>query len=70
MTQHPPIPPELQAAVSRHLASHPAWNAQRFWTAAGALMLMQNGSSDRVVNRLYLETLFDYQETQNHETEA
>lgn len=54
------IPEELHESLQGYLESHPAWSQQRVFCAALSLFLMQNGSGDRRVNRIYLDTLFDY----------
>ncbi|MGF1458068.1 MAG: DUF2811 domain-containing protein [Leptolyngbyaceae cyanobacterium] len=54
------VPEELHESLQSYLDSHPAWNQQRAFCAALSLFLMQNGSSDRRVNRIYLDTLFDF----------
>lgn len=54
------IPEELHEAIQGYLDSHPTWNQQRAFSAALSLFLMQNGASDRAINRIYLETLFDF----------
>lgn len=53
------VPEHLHEALQRYLDTHPAWNQERAFSAALALFLMQNGGSDRGVNRTYLDTLFD-----------
>ena len=53
-----PVPEELSPCVRQFLSEHPDWNPQRLIAAALSLFLMQNGTSSRVVNRLYLSTLF------------
>lgn len=54
------VPEELHEAIQAYLDSHPNWNQQRAFSAALSLFLMQNGSSDRQINRIYLETLFGF----------
>ena len=54
------IPEELHESLQCYLDSHPAWNQQRAFCAALSLFLMQNGNCDRRVNRIYLDTLFDF----------
>lgn len=54
------VPEELHESLQRYLDSHPAWNQQRAFCAALSLFLMQNGNCDRRVNRIYLDTLFDF----------
>jgi hypothetical protein len=54
------VPEELHESLQCYLDSHPAWNQQRAFCAALSLFLMQNGSCDRRVNRIYLDTLFDF----------
>ncbi len=54
------IPEELYESLKGYLETHPTWSQQRVFCAALSLFLMQNGSGDRRVNRIYLDTLFDY----------
>lgn len=54
------IPEELHEVLQEYLDTHPAWNQHRVFCAALSLFLMQNGSSDRSINRIYLDSLFDY----------
>ncbi|NJL49031.1 MAG: DUF2811 domain-containing protein [Leptolyngbyaceae cyanobacterium SM2_5_2] len=54
------IPEGLFSAMEAYVDSHPAWNQHRVFCAALSLFLMQNGVSDRRINRLYLEAVFDY----------
>ncbi len=53
------IPQPLDDAVTEYLEKHPNWDRERFTKAAFSVFLMQNGSSDRTVNRTYLDCLFD-----------
>lgn len=54
------IPEELHEALQNYLDTHPAWSQHRVFCAALSLFLMQNGTSDRKINRIYLDSLFDY----------
>ena len=53
------VPEQLHEALQRFLDTHPEWNQQRAFASALSLFLMQNDGSNRAVNRIYLETLFD-----------
>jgi predicted TPR repeat methyltransferase len=54
------VPEELHAALQSYVETHPAWSQHRVFCAALSLFLMQNGVTDRQINRLYLDTVFDY----------
>jgi len=54
------VPEELHSAMVAYVESHPAWSQHRVFCAALSLFLMQNGVTDRRINRLYLDTVFDY----------
>lgn len=54
------VPEELHEAMQHYLDTHPAWSQHRICCAALSLFLMQNGVSDRRINRLYLDAVFDY----------
>lgn len=54
------IPEELHEALQNYLDTHSAWSQHRVFCAALSLFLMQNGISDRRINRIYLDSLFDY----------
>ncbi len=54
------IPEDLFRAMEDYVETHPAWSQHRVFCAALSLFLMQNGVSDRRINRLYLESVFDY----------
>jgi hypothetical protein len=54
------VPEALYEAMQDYLDTHPAWSQHRVCCAALSLFLMQNGVSDRNINRLYLDTVFDY----------
>lgn len=54
------IPEELHEAMQTYLDTHSAWSQHRVFCAALSLFLMQNGVSDRRINRLYLDSVFDY----------
>ena len=55
------VPEQLHEGLQRFLDTHPEWNQQRAFASALSLFLMQNNGSDRAVNRIYLETLFDFE---------
>ncbi|HEY9761119.1 MAG TPA: DUF2811 domain-containing protein [Trichocoleus sp.] len=54
------IPEDLYEALQTYLDTHPHWSQHRVFCAALSLFLIQNGNSDRKVNRIYLDALFDY----------
>jgi hypothetical protein len=54
------IPEALHQAMQTYLEDHSAWSQHRVCCAAVSLFLMQNGVSNRNINRLYLDTIFDY----------
>ncbi|MGF1570057.1 MAG: DUF2811 domain-containing protein [Nodosilinea sp.] len=54
------IPEELHEALQSYLDNHATWSQHRVFCAALSLFLMQSGSCDRDVNRIYLDALFDY----------
>ncbi|MGB3135753.1 MAG: DUF2811 domain-containing protein [Nodosilinea sp.] len=54
------VPEELFEAIRDYVEIHPTWSQHRVFCAALSLFLMQNGISDRRINRLYLDTVFDY----------
>jgi len=54
------VPEDLHEALQAYLDNHPAWSQHRVFCAALSLFLMQNGYTDRRVNRIYLDALFDY----------
>ncbi|HEY9764069.1 MAG TPA: DUF2811 domain-containing protein [Trichocoleus sp.] len=54
------IPEELHESMQVYLDTHPTWSQHRVFCAALSLFLMQNGMCDRKVNRIYLDSLFDY----------
>ena len=55
------IPETVYKAMQQYLDVHPAWDQDRAMQAAMSLFLLQNGSSDRAVSRVYLDTLFNYE---------
>jgi hypothetical protein len=55
------LPEHLHDAVQAYLEANPTWSQNRLFTAAVSLFLMQNGVTARDVNRLYLDTVFDYE---------
>lgn len=55
------IPEDLHNALQAYLDSNPSWSQARVFSAATALFLMQNGTSDRSINRTYIDALFDHQ---------
>ncbi|WOD37971.1 DUF2811 domain-containing protein [Nodosilinea sp. E11] len=54
------VPEELFEAMRDYVETHPSWSQHRVFCAALSLFLMQNGVSDRRINRLYLDAVFDY----------
>lgn len=54
------IPEELYDSLQTYLEGHDSWSSHRVFCASLSLFLMQNGTKDRRVNRLYLDALFDY----------
>jgi hypothetical protein len=54
------VPEELFEAMQGYVETHPSWSQHRVCCAALSLFLMQNGISDRRINRLYLDAVFDY----------
>jgi hypothetical protein len=54
------IPEALYDSLQDYLESHESWSSHRLFCASLSLFLMQNGTQDRRVNRLYLDALFDY----------
>jgi hypothetical protein len=54
------VPEDLYNALQTYLDDNPAWNQHRVFCAALSLFLMQDTGCDRDVNRIYLDTLFDY----------
>jgi hypothetical protein len=54
------VPEELYEAMQQYLDNHPDWSQHRVFCAALSLFLMQSGQADRSVNRLYLDSVFDY----------
>ena len=43
-----------------YLDSHPSWTQNRVFCASLSLFLMQNGHCDRSINRIYLDSVFDF----------
>lgn len=54
------LPEELHEALTVYLDSHPGWTQNRVFCAALSLFLMQNGQCDRSINRIYLDSVFDF----------
>jgi hypothetical protein len=54
------LPEELHDALTVYLDSHPNWTQNRVFCAALSLFLMQNGHCDRSINRIYLDSVFDF----------
>ena len=54
------VPEDLHQSLQSFLDTHPTWNQQRAFSAALSLFLMQNGCSDQKINRIYLDSLFDF----------
>lgn len=60
------IPEELHESLKSYLEKHPDWDNSRFFSAAAALFLLQDGShstvdssrSYRRAARTYLDTIF------------
>lgn len=60
------IPEDLHVAMRDYLEGHPDWDQNRFFSAALALFLLQNGGSNtlessqnyRRVARVYLDSIF------------
>ncbi len=53
------IPEELHTSIRTYLDTHSVWNQDRLFCASLALFLMQNGTSNQQVNRIYLDSLFN-----------
>jgi hypothetical protein len=56
------IPEVLYNALQAYLESNPGWSQARVFSAATALFLMQNGASNRSINRTYIDALFGYED--------
>lgn len=54
------LPEELHEALTVYLDSHPGWTQNRVFCAALSLFLMQNGQCNRSINRIYLDSVFDF----------
>lgn len=54
------LPEELHDALTVYLDSHPSWTQNRVFCAALSLFLMQNGHCDRSINRIYIDSVFDF----------
>lgn len=52
------IPETLHLSIQDYLNTHELWSQERVMQAALSLFLMQNGSNQPHVNRLYLDSLF------------
>lgn len=52
------IPETLHLSIQEYLNTHELWSQERVMQAALSLFLMQNGSNQPHVNRLYLDSLF------------
>lgn len=52
------IPEELHESLSDYLRTHSTWGQDRAFCAALSLFLMQNGTCDRQINRIYLDSVF------------
>jgi hypothetical protein len=57
---HAELPEELHDVLLDYLEQHPSWTQDRVFSAALSLFLMQNGQCDRSVNRIYLDSIFDF----------
>jgi hypothetical protein len=54
------LPEELHEALLLYLDGHSTWTQNRVFCAALSLFLMQNGHCDRGINRIYLDSVFDF----------
>ena len=54
------VPESLYWALQEFTDTHSNWSQGRMLSAALALFLMQNGGGNQIVNRIYLDTLFDF----------
>jgi hypothetical protein len=52
------MPEALAKQVEEYIKAKPGWDWNRATCAAFSLFLMQNGRSDRTINRLYLDSAF------------
>ena len=52
------IPEDLHISVQSYLDIHSGWSQDRLFCAAISLFLMQNGITERQINRIYLDSLF------------
>ena len=52
------IPEALYNSVTDYVESHELWSQERVGQAAFSLFLMQNGSNQPHVSKLYLDSLF------------
>ena len=52
------IPEALHMSIQEYLNTHELWSQERVMQAALSLFLMQNGSPQPHVNKLYLDSLF------------
>ena len=53
------ISEELHTSIRSYLDAHSVWNQDRLFSASLALFLMQNGTRDPQISRLYLDSLFN-----------
>lgn len=53
------IPEELHESLQHYLDTHSAWSQNRVFCAAISLFLMQNGTAQPKVSRIYLDSLFE-----------
>ena len=54
------LPEELHEALTAYLNNHPSWTQNRVFCASLSLFLMQNGHCERTINRIYLDSIFDF----------
>lgn len=52
------IPETLYHSIQDYLNTHELWSQERVMQAALSLFLMQNGTNQPHVNKLYLDSLF------------
>ena len=52
------IPKQIQQAMKVYIEKHPNWDQYRLLQAALAGFLIQNGTSSRLITRLYIGNMF------------
>ena len=57
---HSKLPSPLQEAMVGFIEKHPNWDQYRLIQAALAGFLVQNGINSRVITRLYIGNMFNY----------